>query len=603
MLHFRCIHPDRHRVFTVLREIDLVRLVGGHLDGNADQDILLIIVVRLDRKRDRLILRDRAQRVMVDGLFLQLVGPGGQPHHCFAVGFRNGLIGICRLGSTAGNIYIDLSVLDLGVSLQIIDGQLHTVQRIVVLVRGAAIGQASAAIGYEIHVVAGTSDGQRTVSAVGVGGSLCASRTAVAAGACRLAVISLCTIAIPVTIILICPTIGSTLCVPEICMGTGFTIRPCSIPLCTGCADTAAAKASIAIRLDLAASDSQLSASATSTASTAIATFTVAASAAETRIPVHIAPTEVIRYRCILVANFGTTRATAAAVAAVAASTAADTGSAVLTFCGHSAALDSNDTAIAASTAITAVTAGTAAASTARRTAVYSLIPECGCIPSTNGLPFRTAAAVCADATILAIAAAAAADTGAALTTNSIHCTGIYSDGACICCGLTVKSTQTAGSLRASLALNVGHIPCTSRAVASIRAFRAALTGVSQGGRAADARAAVAAGHAQCTGTILSRSAVNGQRSAFRHKDTGRLAAVVRVYRRRGAGQGVGRVVLHHKGDLCAVRQLDGGGGRFDGHAVQHQHNFIRRGDLHRVLAGPADFVSAGIFYEVCIIG
>ena len=71
------------------------------------------------------------------------------------------------------------------------------------------------------------------------------------------------------------------------------------------------------------------------------------------------------RYRYILVANFGTTRATVAAVAAVATSTATDTGSAVLTFCGHSAALDSNFTAVAASTASAAVAAGTAAASTA----------------------------------------------------------------------------------------------------------------------------------------------------------------------------------------------------------------------------------------------
>ena len=76
MLHFRCIHPNIQWVLAVLGKVDLICLVNGHLDGNADQDILLIIVVRLDHKRDRLILRDRAQRGMVDGLFLQLVGPG-----------------------------------------------------------------------------------------------------------------------------------------------------------------------------------------------------------------------------------------------------------------------------------------------------------------------------------------------------------------------------------------------------------------------------------------------------------------------------------------------------------------------------------------------
>ena len=309
-----------------------------------------------------------------------------------------------------------------------------------------------------------------------------------------------------------------------------------------------------------------------------------------------------IRYRCILVANSGTTRATVAAVAAVATSTAADTGSAILTFCDHSAALDSNDTAIAASTAISAVTASAAAASTARRTAVHSLISICS-TPPTHSVSLRTTAAVYADFTILAIAATAAADTCAALTTNSIHCTGIYSDGACIRCGLTVKSTLTANALCASGALNVGYIPCTIRASTSICAIRAAHVGVSLSCRAADTRAAVATGDRQRTGTGIPRSAVNGQRGGFRYKDTGGLAAVGSIHRRCGTGQEIGRVVLHHKGDLRAIRQFDGRGCRCDGHAVQHQHNFTLRSNLHRVLASSADLVSAGSCDRVRIIG
>ena len=103
---------------------------------------------------------------MVDGLFLQLVGPGGQPKNRLAVFLRNSGIGVLHLAARGGDRHIDLSVLDLGVLFQIKNRQLHAVQRIGVLVRGLTIGQVSAAVGYEIHVVAGTSDGQRTVSAV-----------------------------------------------------------------------------------------------------------------------------------------------------------------------------------------------------------------------------------------------------------------------------------------------------------------------------------------------------------------------------------------------------------------------------------------------------
>ena len=192
---------------------------------------------------------------MVYSLFLQCISACRQPQHSFPVIFRNCLIGICRLAIAAGNLYIDAGILDLRVFIQVIDCQLHAIQRIVVFVCRTPIRQVAAGRN-EIHVCIGVCNFQCAGSTIEIGLCLCASRTAVAAGTCRSAVISLCIIAIPVTIILIGPTIGSALCVPEICVGTVFTIRLCSITLCTGCADTAAAKASIAIRLDLAASDS-----------------------------------------------------------------------------------------------------------------------------------------------------------------------------------------------------------------------------------------------------------------------------------------------------------------------------------------------------------
>ena len=103
---------------------------------------------------------------MVNSLFLQSVASDRQPKDRLAVFLRNGLIGIWHLAIAAGNLYIDISVLDLGVLLQVIDRQFHAIQRIAVLVRGLAIGQITAASRCKVNIGTGTGDGQRTVSAV-----------------------------------------------------------------------------------------------------------------------------------------------------------------------------------------------------------------------------------------------------------------------------------------------------------------------------------------------------------------------------------------------------------------------------------------------------
>ena len=172
LLHFRCIHPDRHRVLTILREIDLVRLVGGHLDGNADQYILLVIVIRCNGKRYRAVFWDCAQRSMVYSIFLQCISACRQPQYSFPVIFRNSLIGIWRLAIAAGNLYIDISILDLRVFIQVIDCKLHAVQRIVVFVRRRAICQSTAAGRNEIHVCIGVCNFQCAGSTIGIGSTL-----------------------------------------------------------------------------------------------------------------------------------------------------------------------------------------------------------------------------------------------------------------------------------------------------------------------------------------------------------------------------------------------------------------------------------------------
>ena len=87
LLHFRGVHLDIHRGFTVLGKIDFVRPVGSHLDDNADHHVLLVAVVFGNLQRDGGILGNLTQGGMIDSLLLQSVASGRQPQNRFAVVF------------------------------------------------------------------------------------------------------------------------------------------------------------------------------------------------------------------------------------------------------------------------------------------------------------------------------------------------------------------------------------------------------------------------------------------------------------------------------------------------------------------------------------